>query len=213
MDVDGRSRVRALGEILDTQVDPALRQRIRNLVDQQVRREQPQTPGPTGVSLKPGEVGPQRVLDPKELTSLVRRAVSGDQRRLVWNHRGNETTVRLDSLRIATADGLIMVGLTLETDQTDAQELTTVFAVGSTKQPAGLLAVAEERPRGHGDLAATFAEPVIATCWRGLLLVITAVAAAAGRDASGDPLTPVALTATADGLIVHTIADHRLGRG
>jgi hypothetical protein len=211
MTSDGRSRTQEIGAILDSQIDLGLHRRVRAIVDRQARREQP-TAAASATKLKPGELGPQRVLTAEELGGLVRRAVAGDDRRVVWSYRGNEATVRLDSLRTAVADGLIMVGLTLETDQTGPQELTSVFAVGSGKQPAGLLAVTEDRPRGHGDLAATFAEAVIAACWRGLLLVITAVAAAAGQDADKDPLVPVALTATADGLIVHTIADHRLGR-
>ena len=211
MTPDERSRVKEIDAILNRQVDLGLHRRVRTIVNRQARKEQPVLPA-DAPGLKPGEVGPQRVITASELSSLVRRAIAGDSRRVVWSYRGNEATVRPSSLRIAVADGLILVGLTLETDQTGPQELTSVFAVGSEKQPAGLLAVTEDRPRGHGDLAATFAEAVIATCWRGLLLVITAVAAATGQDADQDPLVPVALTAAAEGLIVHTIADHKLGR-
>jgi hypothetical protein len=211
MNPDGRSRVREIGAFLDSQVDLALLQRIEKIVDRQTRREQP-APAAELIKLQPGDLGPQRMITAKELSSLVRQAISSKDRRPIWSYRGNEASALLDSLRIATADGLIMVGLTLDTDQTGRQELTSVFAVGSAKAAAGLLAVTEDRPRGHGDLAATFAEAVIATCWRGLLLVITAVASAAGQDADGDPLVPVALTAGGDGLIVHTMADHKLGR-
>jgi hypothetical protein len=211
MNPDGRSRVREIGAILDTQVDLALHRRIRRIVERQARREQP---GPVTelIKLKPGDLGPQQMITARELSSLVRDAVSAEDRRPIWSYRGNEAAALLDSLRIAIADGLIMVALTLDTDQTGPQELTSVFAVGTAEAPAGLLAVTEDHPRGHGDLSATFAEAVIATCWRGLLLVITATAAAAGTDADGDPLVPAALTASLDGLVVHTIADHRLGR-
>ncbi len=172
----------------------------------------PVDPLPPPDRLTPGTPGPDRHLPVKELGSLVRRAVAGDRRRIIWTARGNEALVLLDTMRLALDHGLVFVALTLETTQTGPQELTTVLAVGAKDRPAGLLAVAEERPRGHGALAATFAEPVIATAWRGLLLVVAAVAASAGRDADGDPLVPFALTATPDLLVVHTIADHRLGK-
>ena len=160
---------------------------------------------------KPGTPGPIVPVSARELSVLVRRAVGGGRRRAVWTHLGNEASVRLDGARASVADGIVLVGLTLATLETGPQELTTVFAVGSRAKPAGLLAVAEDRPRGHGDLAATFAEPVIATAWRALLTVVRDVAASAGRDALGDPLVPVALAARPGVLDIHTIADHRLG--
>ena len=191
-------------------LDPQLPRDPREPRDPQDPREPRDPRG--NKELPPGTAGPDRTLVSKELSALVRRALAGDQRRTVWTFRGNEAAVHLDQIRVATEDGLIFVGITLETDQTGIQELTSVFAVGSKETPAGLLAVAEERPRGDADLAATFAEAVVATSWRGLLLVAAAAAASAGVDSSGDPLVPVALTATADALIVHTIADHHLGQ-
>jgi hypothetical protein len=217
---DGREHVLAISALLDQQLDIELRRRIGAVADRVRPPVEPVRPpvGPTGPvrpptdRLTPGRPGPQRLLPVKELGSLVRRAVAGDRRRVVWTWRGNEALVHLDTLRLALDDGLIFIGLTLETTQTGPQELTAVLAVGSKDRPAGLLAVAEERPRGHGELAATFAEAVNATAWRGVLLVVAAAAASAGRDAEGDPLVPLALTAAPEVLIVHTIADHRLGR-
>ena len=209
--------------LLDAHLDEKLQARIAVVADRAARiavtvpalPTPPVVPSPpvppTVTPLPPGAPGPVRALPAKDLTSLVRRAVAGDTRRTVWTSRGNEATVLLDSTRIATDDGVVLVGLTLDTDQTGPQELTTVLAVGSAKRPAGLLVVAEERPRGHADLAATFADAVVATAWRGVLLVVAAAAASAGKDTHGDPLVPLALTATADGLFVQTIADHRLG--
>jgi hypothetical protein len=161
--------------------------------------------------LRPGTPGPIVPVSARELSVLVRRAVGSGRRRAVWTHLGNEAAVRLDGARASVADGIVLVGLTLDTLETGPQELTTVFAVGSRAKPAGLLAVAEDRPRGHGDLAATFAEPVIATAWRALLTVVREIAASVGRDALGDPLVPVAIAALPDSLHVHTIADHRIG--
>jgi hypothetical protein len=226
------SRIGAIASMLDAHLDESVRTRIAAIADRAGRTPVmvPVLPiGPVGPTppvrpvppvrppippppvLPPGAPGPVRTLPSKDLAILVRRAVAGDQRRAVWTSRGNEATVLLDSIRIATDEGVVLVGLTLDTDQTGPQELTTVLAVGSAKRPAGMLVVAEERPRGHADLAATFADAVIATAWRGVLLVVAAAAASAGKDARGDPLVPVALTATPDGLVVHTIADHRLG--
>jgi hypothetical protein len=231
---DGRDRIEAISVILDNHIDARLRDRIAIIADRTMvpgggvdlpgdRRDFPiGRPGdrpidrpidrPRPPKLTPGTPGPDRHLPAKELTALLRRAIAADQRRVVWTRRGNEATVHLDSIRVAVDDGVLLVGLTLDTDQTGPQELTAVLAVGGKKRTAGLLAVAEERPRGHGDLAATFAEAVIASAWRGILLVVASVAASAGKDAHGDPLVPVALTASREGLTVHTIADHRLGK-
>jgi hypothetical protein len=119
--------------------------------------------------LKPGTPGPIVPVSARELSILVRRAVGGGRRRAVWTHLGNEAAVRLDGARASVADSIVLVGLTLATLETGPQELTTVFAVGSRAKPAGLL-------------AATFAEPVIATSWQALLTVVRDVAASAHLD-------------------------------
>lgn len=172
------------------------------------------TTGDANTRLPPGALGPQRALPAKALTGLIRSVLTSDSTRRteIWVSNGNEALVRYDSVRVSLAEGVAVVGLTLETDQSGPQELTTVFALGTKDRPAGLLAVAEERPRGHGDLAATFAEAIIATCWGALLGVVSAVAASAGTDSRGDPLVPLGVVATAEHLVVLTQADQRLGQ-
>src|SRR5512134_3624825 len=75
--------------------------------------------------LKPGTPGPIVPVSPRELSVLVRRAIGGGRRRAVWTHLGNEAAVRLDSARASVADGIVLVGLTLDTLETGPQELTT----------------------------------------------------------------------------------------
>lgn len=181
-------------------------ERITTIVDTRIPPLEPRPTRP-----KPGQQGPAFAITGKELQALIRKALSVDGTRTVWTSAGSEVAVQLDSARVALADGMVIVGLTLSTDQTGPQELTTVFAVGTEQRPAGLVAVAEQRPRGHAELSAAFGSAVIATVWRALLQVVTMAAAAAGRDGRDDALLPAAIVATADGVQIVPFADPRLG--
>jgi hypothetical protein len=195
-------------------------ERIARLVDLRLREPRPVEPvgpvvplpvPPRPIRLKPGQPGPAFTITTKELQALVRKVLTVDGARVVWTVGGAEAAVHLDATRVATHDGLILVALTLATDQTGPQELTVVLAVGGERRPAGLVALAEERPRGHPELARVFGTATIATAWRALIEILRTAAAASGRDARDDPLLPAGVTASAEGIRILPVADLRLG--
>ena len=114
---------------IDTVVDRDLRERIISAVDRAVV-----VLPDSGKRYKRGEVGDAFTLPAKNVELMVRRAIATDQNRVTWVYAGNEALVHLDKTRVAVVEGFVFVGLTLETDQTGPQELTTVFAVGSHKR-------------------------------------------------------------------------------
>jgi hypothetical protein len=160
--------------------------------------------------LGPGGVGEPVTLPQRTLEHLMRLAlVRGKGReRVVWRNLGAEVLVHLDRTRLRVLDGYVIVGVTLETEQTGIQELTVPFAVGSQKRLAGLLAATERRPRGHPSLSETWGEGVIATAWRALLEVADVIAALRGSDADGRPLRAGALVAARGQLAVVPQARH-----
>jgi hypothetical protein len=88
---------------------------------------------------------------------------------VIWIDGGDEVLVHLDSLRTTILDGMILVSLDLETDQTGRTPMVVSFAVGGTNDPAGLVAVTEEFPRGNGLLASRWGSAIQAAAWSSLL--------------------------------------------
>lgn len=148
----------------------------------------------------PGGLGIARTIDDRQLTGLVRDAVGSG--RIRWLARGGEAVVLRDVTRAASRSGVVVVGMTLQTDQTGEQELTVPFAVGSATRDAGLLATTHRVPDGHVQLARAFGEAVVATAWQALLAVAVGVAAAAGTSTTGRTLQPALLRAAPGRLTV-----------
>jgi hypothetical protein len=88
---------------------------------------------------------------------------------ILWIDNGDEVLVHLDSLRTAILDGMILVSIDLETDQTGRATMVVPFAVGKPGDPAGLVAVTEEFPRGNGVLASRWGSVIQAAAWSSLL--------------------------------------------
>jgi hypothetical protein len=97
-------------------------------------------------------------------------AASGQApQKVIWVERGDEVLVHLDSMRIQILDGLVLVSVDLETDQTRRTPLVVSFAVGRDNDPAGLVAVTDEFPRGNGLLASRWGRALQAAVWQSLL--------------------------------------------
>lgn len=160
--------------------------------------------------LERGEVGPETVLPEAALGELVRAALApeGEPDRVVWQQRDSQALVWLDHTRVRVLEGLVLVGVTLETRETGLHELTAVYAVGTEQTPAGLLAAAERRPRGHPGLAATFGEGVIALGWQTLLEVAGGLAGVLATNPEGHPARAGALVAEEGRLRVTPQAPH-----
>jgi hypothetical protein len=91
---------------------------------------------------------------------------------VVWTDGADEVLVYLPSLRVALRDGLIAVSVDLESDQTGRETLVMPFAVGGTRDPAGLVAATESLPRGDGLLVGRWGRIVQDAVWNALLAVV-----------------------------------------
>jgi hypothetical protein len=88
---------------------------------------------------------------------------------VIWVENGDEVLVHLDSMRVRVLDGIVLVSVDLETDQTGRTPLVVSFAVGKANDPAGLVAVTDEFPRGNGLLASRWGRALQAAAWASLL--------------------------------------------
>lgn len=151
--------------------------------------------------LKPSEVAEPLTVASPALTELLRSALTpAGQGSVVWQERGAEVIAHFGRTRVRVLDGLIIVGVTLESEQTGAVELTVPFAVGARDLQAGMVAAAERRPRGPAVLVDTWGEAVLATAWKAVAEVAGRLAAQAGLDQDGTPLIPGGLVAR-DGVL------------
>lgn len=88
---------------------------------------------------------------------------------VIWVDAGDEVLVHLDSIQTKVLDRLVLISVDLETDQTGRTPLIVNFALGNAADPAGLVAVTDEYPRGNGSLAARWGEAVQAALWSTLV--------------------------------------------
>lgn len=88
---------------------------------------------------------------------------------VIWVNGLNEVLVHLDSTQVRILDGLLLVSVDLETDQTGRTPLVCAYALGATGDQAGLVATTDEFPRGNGALAAAWGKPLQQAIWSSLL--------------------------------------------
>jgi hypothetical protein len=88
---------------------------------------------------------------------------------VIWVDRGDEVLVHLDSIRTQIRDGLLLVSVDLETDQTGRTPLVTAFALGNATDTAGLVAVTSDLPQGNGILASRWGKTLREALWSSLL--------------------------------------------
>lgn len=160
-------------------------------------------------NLSAGAIADKITVQPQGLDELIRAAMgAAAQQRVIWRDGDSEVLVHLDQTRTKTLDGLVLVGVTLECDETGVQEITVPFAVGSESMTAGMLGITEAEPRGHPLLVQRWGEAIVATAWKALLDVGQTLAAEAGTDEDGAALVAGALVAKPDGLQVIPQARH-----
>ncbi len=88
---------------------------------------------------------------------------------VIWVNGGNEVLVHLDSTQVRILDGMLLVSVDLETDQTGRTPLVCVYALGTAGDQAGLVATTDEFPRGNGGLAATWGKQLQQGIWSSIL--------------------------------------------
>jgi hypothetical protein len=154
--------------------------------------------------LPTGPLPPGEVLDPIEvrnddLQELIHTALGvTDKRRrnqVIWEQAGSELLVHLGETRVQVLKGMVLVGLTVESNESGKVEVTIPFAVGRTDRLAGMLVTTEPKPRGPTIIIDRWGESLIAAAWQGLLDVIGTLSARAGVDEEGSPLLPGAIVA------------------
>ncbi len=164
--------------------------------------------------LPEGKVGPPIELGSKTVSTLIRDALVPEEgpKSVIWQQAGSEVVVHLDRTRVRVLDGLVLVGVTLESEETGLAELTVPFAVGTEDRLAGMITVTEEKPRGPAILVDRWGEAVIAAAWKALLDVADQLAAEAGTDETGAPLRAGALITEGDRLGIVPQARHAFER-
>jgi hypothetical protein len=171
-------------------------------------------------ALKPGTVGPEIFLKPDEfqrLASVAAPAAAGlpaglQAETVVWSQAGNELLVILAKVRVRTDEGIVVVVVPVHCDQVPEAEVIVAFAVGEDRRPAGLIAAAEDRPRGPTVVVDLWGEALTAFAWQVLLTTAAGVAGGAGTDTDGAPLIPAGLKASRDGLRILTMSRHPFDR-
>jgi len=123
----------------------------------------------------------------------------GAPKRVVWVDHGDEVLVHLDSLRTQIVGRTLLVSVDLETDQTGRASLIVPLVLGGADDPAGLVAVTEDLPRGNGLLASRWGPILQDALWASLTNL-------AADHASERLLAPRGIALTPDGLQLHAAA-------
>jgi len=164
------------------------------------------------VQLPPGKTAPPVVIHQAAAGRLIATAFAAAARGpgapapgsgpVVWADGEHELLVHPERARALFADGFVLIGVTVFTEQTGAVEISVPFAVGRRDAPTGLMAATEPVPRGPALITERWGEQLIAAAWQALIRVAGDAATGAGTDLSGQPLIPVALIAGDAGLTV-----------
>jgi hypothetical protein len=162
-------------------------------------------------AVAPGTLAPQAVMiDQPTLQAAVVSALgtpyapvgATPPTQVVWYDHDGEVLVHIDATVVSLFSGLVLIALTLETEETGVGQLTVPLTVGTSAQPVGLVVGTEVRPRGPSLLVDRWGEAAIAAAWRALLDVARNLAERGGADSNGQPFIPVAMSATPDQFLV-----------
>lgn len=118
-----------------------------------------------------------------------------EQDAVVWKDGDAEVIVHLNETRVRIREGVVLVSVTLESDQTGRQSLVVPFIVGDEDDPAKLFTVTETIPRGDPVLAARWGEAAQEAVWGALLGLAEDQASQAELDDNGNVQVPVGLVA------------------
>lgn len=89
--------------------------------------------------------------------------------KVIWIDQGDEVLVHLDSMVVRIMDGIVLLSIDMETDQTGRTPMVVSFSVGGANDPAGLVAVTDQFPRGNGLLASRWGRALQAAAWASVL--------------------------------------------
>jgi len=175
----------------------------------QVRRQcpglLPEEPLAAGKVAQPVEVDHDSA---RRVFRLGLRAAAGIRRSdsVLWRKGDIQLLVHVSRVEIGLDDGSITVNIPVECDETGRTEVTVVFAVGSSRRAAGVLAATEDRPRGPVPIVTLWSEELVALAWRGVMEGVVGLAGATGADEDGAALIPATFAVTADRVAVQPMA-------
>lgn len=166
---------------------------------------------------KPGELSDPIVVETGDLEPLIQTALQTGAADGVVLLTDGESELLVDPARtrVLTAEGVILVVLAVECDQTGSAEVTVPFATGTEDATTGMILATEQAPRGPQLLTGRWGPALTALAWEALLSVTAGLTRHAGTDLDVAPLIPGALLATRSGITVLPQARHdndRLGR-
>jgi hypothetical protein len=122
---------------------------------------------------------------------------------VVWYDHDGEVLFIISDTVVNLMDGLVLVALTLQTDQTGQGQVTVPLGVGTTSQPVGMTVASELRPRSPTPLLVDrWGDAATAAAWGALLDVAKTLAEQAGADSNGAPYVPAAMSAATTGFTV-----------
>ena len=171
---------------------------------------------------KPGEVAPDVTISPAQTQQQIQRtfasAVAGTvggsdpTPDVVWVDGDNELLVRPSKTRVVLRTGFVLIGISVNADQTGDVEIVVPFAVGAPNEPLGLIASTDAVPRGPDAIVTVWGDQLIAAAWDALLRFSAMTAGTAGVDEDHQPLLPMAIVADTNGLTVTPQARHTFDR-
>jgi hypothetical protein len=122
---------------------------------------------------------------------------------VVWYDHDGEVLFIIGQTVVNLMDGLVLVALTLQTDQTGPGQVTVPLGVGTASQPVGMTVATELRPRSPTPLLVDrWGDAATAAAWGALLDVAKTMAEQAGADSNGAPYVPGAMSAASTGFTV-----------
>jgi hypothetical protein len=164
---------------------------------------------------KPGGLADPVAVGTDDLERLVRAALStadADDGVILLADGESELIVDPARTRTLTAEGVVLVVLGVECDQTGPVEVTVPFAAGTENATTGMVLATEQVPRGPEILIRRWGPALVALAWEALLSVTAGLTRHAGTDLDTAPLIPGALLATRSGITVVPQARHETDR-
>jgi hypothetical protein len=149
-----------------------------------------------------------------ELMRVAARRAAGffhptQRTEIVWVDGDSELAINIATLNVKLADGLVGVIIPVRCDQVGSAEIEVIFAVGTAASPSGLYASSLRRPRGPPVIVEAWGEALVAFGWQCVVGLISGIAGATGKDARGNVLVPVEMSAARGGIQIVPMARHR----
>lgn len=169
--------------------------------------------------LDPGTIGRPIPIAVKQLGPLIsgaaRRASgvppSARKTEVVWAEGSDELVVDPGTVTIDTADGVVVVHVPVECDETGPATISVTFAIGAPDRPAGMLAAAQRVPEGPLTVVSRWGDALTALAWSAVLEMANSLAGGTGTDRAGDGLIAGEMIATDAGIVIVPLARHRFG--